>query len=92
MQASVNADGTGSFGYILGPTFWGRGLGFDSASAVICALHDDFAVKVLYATPDRRNERSIKLLNRLGFLRIDRSEYPQGEAPESDDVFRLNLL
>ena len=92
MQSSVNADGSADFGYILGPAFWGRGLAFDAASAVIRALHDDFAVTALYATADRLNERSIRLLSRLGFQRIDRSEYPHGEAPESDDVFRLNLL
>jgi ribosomal-protein-alanine N-acetyltransferase len=91
MQASVYADGTGDFGYILGPAYWGRGLAFVAASAVIRVLHDDFAVTALYATADRRNERSIRLLNRLGFQRTDRSEYPHGEAPESDDVFRLNL-
>ena len=91
MQASVNADGTGDFGYILGPAYWGRGLAFDAASAVIQALHDHFAVTALYATADRRNERSIRLLNRLSFQRIDQSEYPHGEAPESDDVFRLRL-
>lgn len=91
MQASVNADGTGDFGYILGPAYWGRGLAFDAASAVIRVLHADFALTALYATADRRNERSIRLLNRLSFQRIIRNEYPHGEAPESDDVFRLNL-
>lgn len=89
MQVSVLADGTGDFGYILGPAFWGKGLAFDAASAVIGVLQDEYAVHSLYATADRHNARSIRLLERLGFQRIDRADYPHGEAPESDDVFRL---
>lgn len=91
MQASVLADGTGDLGYILGPAFWGRGLAFDAASAVIRLLKSEHGVHSLYATADRHNSRSIRLLERLGFQRIDRSDYPHGQAPESDDVFRQHL-
>jgi ribosomal-protein-alanine N-acetyltransferase len=91
MQASVLTDGTGDLGYILGPAFWGRGLAFDAASAVISVLQSEYGVHSLYATADRRNTRTIRLLERLGFQCIDRADYPHGEAPESDDVFHRQL-
>jgi hypothetical protein len=36
---------------------------------------------------DRRNERSLALLARLGFQRVERGLYPRGDVLPSDDVF-----
>ena len=44
---------------------------------------------MLFATVDRRNVRSLALLARLGFQRVERDTYPHGVADESDGVYRL---
>lgn len=57
------------FGFILHPEYWGRGLGFEAARAVIDHLFRTRAVDTLVADVDPRNAGSIALLVKLGFLK-----------------------
>jgi RimJ/RimL family protein N-acetyltransferase len=90
VQATLLASQSGIFGFILGPAYWGRGLAYDACRAALEVLFRDHCVTCLFATADRRNARSLALLTRLGFQRVDRSTYPRGDVLASDDVFRLD--
>ncbi len=54
------------FGYFLGRSFWGRGLAFDAASAVVTWLLQQPQILRVWATADAGNSRSRRLLERLG--------------------------
>jgi RimJ/RimL family protein N-acetyltransferase len=88
IQATLYTPQTADFGFILGPAYWGDGIAFEASVAVLHALWADYSLTSIFATVDARNERSLSLLNRLGFRRIDRSAYPHGEVLPTDDVFQ----
>ncbi len=58
------------FGYFLGRGFWGRGLAFGAASAVLQWLDTQSHILRIWATTDSGNLRSRRLLERLG-LRLE---------------------
>jgi len=67
VQATVHPDGRAAIGYELASRFWGRGLAHAAVQAMVPALVDDYGVRRLSAVFKRRNHRSQRLLERLGF-------------------------
>jgi RimJ/RimL family protein N-acetyltransferase len=61
-------------GYILHPDHWGRGLASEALSAVIGHVFATRAVEAIKADVDPRNEGSLRLLARLGFVETHRAE------------------
>ncbi len=70
-QATVQEDGRAWIAYQVATALWGRGLASEAVSAMIEHLASHCAVSQCMATVDQRNERSWRLLERLGFLRAD---------------------
>jgi RimJ/RimL family protein N-acetyltransferase len=91
VQATVHADASADFAFVLAPDYWGRGIAFAASVEAIGKLREGYGVKSLYATADARNARSIKLLLRLGFTPLDREAYPHGEVKEGDRAFSRKL-
>jgi len=89
LQATIYPGGTADFAFVLGSSFWGLGLAGEASVPVLRMLFAEFEVGSVYATADRRNVRSARLLIRLGFVGIPPSLYPHGGVEESDDVFQL---
>jgi ribosomal-protein-alanine N-acetyltransferase len=89
VQATIYPELSADFAFVLAPEYWGRGVAFEACQAVLPCLQRDFAVRALYATVDRRNARSIRLLERLGFVEIQSMRYPHGEVEADDRVFSL---
>jgi ribosomal-protein-alanine N-acetyltransferase len=89
VQATIYPELTANFAFVLAPEHWGRGVAFEACQAVLPCLRRDFAVRALYATVDRRNVRSIRLLERLGLIEIPSVRYPHGEVEADDRVFSL---
>jgi [ribosomal protein S5]-alanine N-acetyltransferase len=58
------------FGYFIGRSFWGRGLAFDAATAVLQWIDTQSHILRIWATVDSENLRSRRLLERLG-LRLE---------------------
>ena len=56
-------------GYILHPDVWGQGLAGEAVGAVIDHVFSTRAVDTLTADVDPENAASIRLLERLGFVR-----------------------
>lgn len=61
-------------GYILHPDYWGRGFATEALTAVIAHIFAHHAVEALKADIDPRNEASIRLLERLGFILTHRAQ------------------
>jgi RimJ/RimL family protein N-acetyltransferase len=69
VQATVHPDGRAAIAYELASRFWGRGLASAAVQAIVPALREDYGARRLSAVFKRRNHRSQRLLERLGFSR-----------------------
>ena len=67
VQATVHPDGRAAIAYELASRFWGRGFARAAVEAIVPALKHDYGVLRLSAVFKRRNHRSQRLLERLGF-------------------------
>jgi RimJ/RimL family protein N-acetyltransferase len=70
--------------------FGGLGLAHEAAELALKSLFTEFDVTCVFATTDRQNLRSAKLLTRLGFTRVQPASYPHGNVLISDDVYQLS--
>jgi [ribosomal protein S5]-alanine N-acetyltransferase len=61
-------------GFILRPDQWGQGIGREAMTAAIGHILAQHPVPALTAEADPRNERSLRLLARLGFRETGRAE------------------
>jgi len=74
---TVQATITGKLSYVayeLGPQHWGRGYATEAVRALIAHLFTAYGMDVIRAETDTRNDRSAALLERLGFVKIERKE------------------
>ena len=69
-QATVQKDHRAWVAYADATTLWGQGLATEAMRAMIDHLIAHYAVTQCMATVDKRNERSWRLLERLGFARV----------------------
>ena len=60
-------------GYILHPDAWGQGLAQEALNAVIPKVFASFPIDAITADVDPRNDASVKLLGRLGFIETHRA-------------------
>ena len=67
VQATVEPDGRAFVAYVLASQWWGQGLAQEAVRAMMGELRDTYAVKHFVAVFKKRNERSRRLLQRLGF-------------------------
>jgi GNAT superfamily N-acetyltransferase len=56
--------------YVLASKYWGRGLAAEACQAMIAELAERYGVRTVYAVFKRRNVRSARLLERLGFAPV----------------------
>ena len=90
IQATIHTNAAADFAFVLGPFYWGRGLAHEAASSVLHALFTDYSISTLFAMADKRNVRSISLLTRLDFQRVEHANHPHRAFLPSDHVFQLN--
>jgi [ribosomal protein S5]-alanine N-acetyltransferase len=69
IEVTVRADGSAILAYEIGPEFWRRGIAAEACRRVIRALFEEGGVGEVLAEVDTRNLASIRLLERLGFVR-----------------------
>lgn len=67
VQATVDPGRRATIAYVLSSRFWGQGLAHEAVQAMIEELVTHYRVPSLFAVLKRRNARSLRLLNRLGF-------------------------
>lgn len=80
VQASVSSEGTAVIAYVLNSQHWGCGFGRLAVRTMIAELMESYGVHRLVAILKRRNGRSMRLLERLGFTQA---------TPEGEDAFSI---
>jgi [ribosomal protein S5]-alanine N-acetyltransferase len=71
VQATVQQNRRAWVAYEVAPARWGQGIATEATRAMVDHLIAHYAVAQCMATVDQRNERSWRLLERLGFARAD---------------------
>jgi [ribosomal protein S5]-alanine N-acetyltransferase len=71
VQATVQEDHRAWVAYQVATALWGQGLATEAMRAMVEHLAAHHAVAQWMATVDKRNARSWRLLERLGFARAD---------------------
>jgi [ribosomal protein S5]-alanine N-acetyltransferase len=71
VQATVQADRRAWIAYQVATVRWGKGIASEATRAMVEHLSAHYAVTQCLATVDQRNERSWRVLERLGFARAD---------------------
>ena len=70
LQATVYEDGVAGIAYVLAPSHWGHGYATEGVRRVVRLLFDEHGCPEVFAEVDTRNASSIRLLKRLGFVRV----------------------
>ena len=91
VQATVHAGGRASIAYELNSAYWGRGLARQAVQAMVSELIEHYGVLRLSAVLKQANQRSFKLLQRLGFTLATPDEHVQAEV-ERDEFLMLRHL
>lgn len=68
VQATVHRDGSAGVAYVFGSAYWGRGFACEAVTAMLDELLLRFGVTSFSAVLKRGNTRSVRLLERLGFV------------------------
>jgi len=79
VQATVLPDGRAAIAYELASRYWGRGLAREACEAMLAELAGSYGVREAHAVFKARNHRSLRLLQRLGFV-------PAGGDMEPDEM------
>ena len=69
-------------GFALLPEYCGRGFATEAARAVLSHAQVELRIGRLYAIVRSGNQRSVRLLEQLGFLRAGPYQIPQGDVVE----------
>jgi ribosomal-protein-alanine N-acetyltransferase len=67
VQATIRPEGRAAIAYVLSSPYWGHGLARQAVDAMIYELVEHYGVRSFYAVLKRKNLRSLRLLERLGF-------------------------
>ena len=87
VQATVQEDRRAWVAYEVAHARWGQGIATEATRAMIEHLIAHYAVTQCMATIDRRNERSWRLLERLGFRVAGDDEHAQREVQTGDRLY-----
>lgn len=89
----ADSEQTFEIGYTLAPAHQGKGFGREAVSRLLRFLADEIGADVVIATPDRRNQPSIKLLTALGFQRDPSKSWDEEFKGErvTVDFFEIDL-
>ena len=68
VQATIRRESRAAIAYELSSAYWGRGLAREAVETMISELIDRYGVRNFSAVLKRGNLRSIRLLERLGFI------------------------
>jgi RimJ/RimL family protein N-acetyltransferase len=77
--------GEGVIAYYLARPYWGRGLGGEAAAAFVRFAFDDLGLRRLVTSVEAGNERSTRILAKLGFVWVRR----ENGDPRTFDHFEL---
>ncbi len=82
----------GEIGFALARAHWGRGIAMEAVSALLAFAFGELQLHRLEADVDPRNDRSLRLLERLGFHREGNLRERYFVDGERQDAVMLGLL
>ncbi|MEO8506842.1 MAG: GNAT family N-acetyltransferase [Betaproteobacteria bacterium] len=88
VQATVYADGRADIAYELASRYWGRGLARQAVEAMNGELAQRYGVQTLTAVLKLRNFRSLRLLERLGFVLATPEQHAAAEVEADEALMR----
>ena len=68
VQATVGANLETNVAYAIGSAYTGRGIATEAVAQMLKLVSTDIATKHFYIVAERRNTRSVRLAQRLGFV------------------------
>jgi [ribosomal protein S5]-alanine N-acetyltransferase len=92
VQATVQHDHRAWVAYQVIHARWGQGIATEATRAMVEHLRKHYAVTQCMATVDRRNERSWRLLERLGFVRADTAQAVAMQVQAGDWLYLSTRL
>ena len=81
----------GEIGFILHSDHWGKGLAWEAMSAALAHIFATLPADRLKADVDPRNDASLRLLERLGFVEVGRAQRTIQVGGEWGDSVYLEL-
>jgi len=91
VQATLDGKGRAAIAYELNSAFWGQGLAHRAVATMIEELAGHYRVRLLSAVLKRSNQRSQRLLERLGFIPASPAQQT-GQSIEPDEMLMLRAL
>ena len=91
VQATVRPGGGAAIAYVLSSAYWSRGIAQQAVEAMIAELVEHHEVRSLSAVLKRRNVRSLRLLERLGFAPASPGRDGEDRAEPDELVMRREL-
>jgi [ribosomal protein S5]-alanine N-acetyltransferase len=89
LQATVTPNSHAYIGYTLAPLAWGRGFATEACVWLLAQLARRFMLTEILATVDVRNLASLRVLERIGFLRIGTEPAELHGEPTTDYRYRF---
>jgi [ribosomal protein S5]-alanine N-acetyltransferase len=87
VQATVEPDRSAYVAYVLGSRYWGHGYAQRAVQAMLDHLVSAYSVDRFLATVEADNQRSIRLLERLGFHPIASHELDGHQLSTTERMF-----
>jgi [ribosomal protein S5]-alanine N-acetyltransferase len=92
VQSTVQEDHRAWVAYQVATALWGQGLATEAVRAMVEHLTSHYAVTQCMATVDKRNERSWRLLERLGFVRAGAAQTAAMDVQAEDWLYLTAAL
>lgn len=67
-------EGNGELGYWIGEQFWGKGIAVEASKKILDHAFNDLKLDTVYATFQKTNKQSKRVLEKLGFKYYDEVE------------------
>ena len=87
MQTTVVADRSAYVAYVLGSSYWGHGYAQHALQAMLEHVTSAYSAQRFLATVEAGNQRSIRLLERLGFQPMAASEVDGHQLTTTERMF-----
>ena len=91
VQATVAADLQTHIAYMFGSAFQGRGIASTAVAQMLAIVAAEFGVTTFFAVAERKNSRSVRLAERLGFAEVS-AEFAAHAHTASHDVLLQKVL
>jgi len=89
VQATVRANDSATIAYVIASSHWGRGLASEAVKAMIAELAANYQVRYLSAVLKRDNQRSMRLLERLGFALASPEERIRADIEAGEQLMQM---